>query len=597
MCGILCVLNAFRGGEHILPRVLERVRRLRHRGPDWSGVRVYKNSVLAHERLAIVDVEHGSQPLRNEASNVWLAVNGEIYNHKKLKTELTQAATFLTDSDCEPILHLYEENQDTPEKFLNKLNGIFAFVLNDERNDRFLAARDHMGIIPLYMGRDADGAIWFSSELKAIHDICVSFEDFPPGHYYDSKVGKLVRWYAPQWHDETILSENALDLTKLREGLESAVRRQLMSDVPYGVLLSGGLDSSVIAAITAKICANRVEAEGRSPAWWPRLHSFSVGLKESPDLKAARVVADELKTVHHEFTFTVDEGINALHDVIFHLETYDVTTIRAATPMYLMARKIKCLGVKMVLSGEGSDEMFGGYLYFHKCPDRVELHKELVRKLKGLYKFDCLRANKATAAWGVEARVPFLDREFLDYVMNDINPQDKLCGRAVGGRIEKHILREAFKGYLPESILWRQKEQFSDGVGYSWIDTLKAHAEKKVTDLEFANAQFRFPHNTPATKEAYYFRSVFESHFPHQCAREAVPGGPSIACSTPAALLWDASFKAFADCSGRSVAGVHEAAYDATRREQAKGEQVDDAVLAKVTAGTPATPSSPTVQQ
>lgn len=582
MCGILCVLNAFRGGEAVLPRVLERVRRIRHRGPDWSGAHVFKNSVLAHERLAIVDVEHGSQPLRNAAGNVWLAVNGEIYNHKSLRADLKQSHEFLTDSDCECILHMYEENQEDPAVFLKKMNGIFGFVLNDERNDRFIAARDHMGIIPLYCGRDADGAMWFASEMKALHDICITFEDFPPGHYYDSRTQSFIKWYTPKWHDETFIPTPELSLTKLRDGLVDAVKRQLMSDVPYGVLLSGGLDSSLIASIAAKLCATRVENDGKSPAWWPSLHSFSVGLKDSPDLKAARVVADSLKTIHHEYTFTIDEGLNAIHDVIYHLETYDVTTVRAATPMYLMARKIKCLGVKMVLSGEGADEMFGGYLYFHKCPSAAEFQKETVRKLKGLFKFDCLRANKSTAAWGVEARVPFLDREFLDYCMSEIAPKDKLCGRAAGGRIEKWCLREAFKGYLPEEILWRQKEQFSDGVGYSWIDSIKAHAEKKISDQEYANAQFRFPYNTPATKEAYYIRSVFESHFPQQSARECVPGGPSIACSTPTALLWDASFKQFADCSGRSVAGVHESAYDAKRREQAKGEQVKEETLAKV---------------
>ena len=418
-------------------------------------------NILAHERLAIVDVESGDQPLFNASKTLALAVNGEIYNHKQLRSTLTSPSPFLTESDCEIILHLYEQHGHSTAgltAMLNQLNGIFAFILLDEQTGRHVIARDHMGIIPLYTGRDEEGSLWISSELKALVDICVTFEDFPPGTFMTEE-GERVVWYTPMWHDEAYLPSAPLDLVKLRVGLEDAVRRQLMSDVPYGVLLSGGLDSSLIASIAARICASRVEDEGKSPAWWPRLHSFSVGLSNSPDLKMARVVAKEIGTVHHEFVFTIEEGLDAISDVIYHLETYDVTTIRAATPMYLMSRKIKCLGVKMVLSGEGSDEMFGGYLYFHKCPSREEMQKELVRKLRSLHKFDCLRANKATAAWGVEARVPFLDREFLDHVMNDVDPTDKMCGRMGGGRIEKHVLRKAFEGYLPDTILMRQKEQ------------------------------------------------------------------------------------------------------------------------------------------
>lgn len=573
MCGILAVLGVHKGAETLRARVLERARRLRHRGPDWSGVYVKDKNILSHERLAIVDVENGAQPLYNEKKDVILAVNGEIYNHKILRKNLKEPGTFFTESDCEVILHLYREHD---YNFLNQLNGIFAFVLVDETRNRYIVARDHMGICPLYMGRDADGAVWVASELKALHDVCVTFEDFPPGHVYVSDRDEFIKWYNPKWHDEDWVPTPPLDLVKLREQFEAAVTRQLMSDVPYGVLLSGGLDSSLVSAIAARICSKRIEDDQKSSAWWPKLHSFSVGLKGSPDLIFARQVADYLQTIHHEFIFTVEEGIDALSDVIYHLETYDTTTIRASTPMYLMSRKIKCLGVKMVLSGEGSDEMFGGYLYFHKCPNKEEFQKETVRKLKGLYKFDCLRANKSTAAWGVEARVPFLDKEFLDYVMTEINPQDKMCGRNGSDRIEKWCLREAFKGYLPDNVLWRQKEQFSDGVGYSWIDGLKAYAEKQVSDTELANAKHRFPHNTPQTKENFLFRSIFEKHFPQQSAREAVPGGPSVACSTPTALLWDASFQKYADCSGRSVAGVHNAAYTSDHRDKTVGVAVDE---------------------
>jgi len=520
-----------------------------------------------------MDPESGEQPLYNEKKDVVLGVNGEIYNYKELENSLKKEHNFKTKSDCEVILYLYEEHGIN---FVSQLNGIFAFVLYDETQDAYMIARDHMGIIPLYMGRDRDGGVWISSELKGLHDVCVTFQDFPPGHTYWSKTESFVKWYKPIWHDEAYLSTNAMDLVALREGLEAAVERQLMSDVPFGTLLSGGLDSSLITAIACRVLKKKENLP------FPRLHTFSIGLNGSPDLAAAQVVADKLGTVHHGWTFTIEQGLNALSSVIYHLETYDVTTCRAATPMFLMSRKIKALGVKMVLSGEGADEMFGGYLYFHKCPDRTEFQKETVRKLKSLYKFDCLRANKSCAAWGVEARVPFLDKLFLDQVMSEINPTDKMCGFKAEpkGRMEKWILRKAFEGYLPDEVLWRQKEQFSDGVGYSWIDSLRDQANTIVIDDEFKAAKYKFPHNTPHTKESYMIRDIFETHFPEQSAREAVPGGPSVACSTPAAVLWDASFAKFADCSGRSV-GVHNSAYDEEERASGVVGVIDESTLAK----------------
>jgi asparagine synthase (glutamine-hydrolysing) len=581
MCGILCVFGVHRGAETVKSQVLERARRLRHRGPDWSGLYLEGKHIIAHERLSIVGVDDGAQPLFNEEKNLVLAVNGEIYNHKEVQSRLTKSSKVMTASDCEVIIHLYEEHGfEGVKTLLNELNGMWAFCLLDVKNDRYLVARDHMGIIPLYLGRDADGSVWVSSELKALHDVCVQFEDFPPGHFYDSKSPGFQKWYDPDWHDHTkVPKNNEVDLKELREQFEAAVVRQLMCDVPYGVLLSGGLDSSLVSAIAARHAAKRVEDDEKSEAWFPRLHSFSIGLENSPDLAAAKKVAEMLGTVHHSYVFTVEQGINAYRDVIYHLETYDVTTIRAATPMYLMARKIKSMGVKMVLSGEGADEMFGGYLYFHKCPSEEEFQKETVNKVKGLYKFDCLRANKSLAAFGVEGRVPFLDKEFLDYSMR-LNTKAKMCGKGGGSRIEKHILRAAFEGYLPKEVLWRQKEQFSDGVGYSWIDSIQAHAEKVVSDLDFKNAKFRFPHNTPATKEAYYIRETFEGFYPERSCREAVPGGPSVACSTAAAILWDESFKSLADNSGRSVMGVHNAAYDEDRRAKIGSVADEDSVKA-----------------
>ncbi|HYE56884.1 MAG TPA: asparagine synthase B, partial [Rhodothermales bacterium] len=534
----------------------------RHRGPDWSGLYASDRAILAHERLAIVDVLHGAQPLRSTDGTLALAVNGEIYNHRALRARLEQPYTFQTDSDCEVILALYREKG--PD-FLNDLEGMFAFVLYDEARGRYLVARDPIGIIPLYTGRDDAGRLYIASEMKALVPVCRTIETFPPGHFLDSEVGEIRPYYTPVWRDYTAVQDGPSDPALVREALEASVRSHLMSDVPYGVLLSGGLDSSIIAAVAAKYAARRVEDEGRSEAWWPRLHTFSIGLEGSPDLAAARTMAAHLGSAHHEFHFTVQEGLDALSDVIHHVETYDVTTIRASTPMYLMARRIRAMGIKMVLSGEGADEIFGGYLYFHRAPSAEAFHVETVRKLDRLHLYDCLRANKSMAAWGVEARVPFLDRTFLDVAMS-LDPEAK---RATGGRIEKHILREAFSDLLPPEIAWRQKEQFSDGVGYSWIDSLKAHAESVVSDRDLATARYRFPVNPPQTKEAYFYRTMFEEHFPLTACAETVPGGPSVACSTPEALAWDASLRTVTDPSGRAVQGVHAQAY---------GEEVAEAV-------------------
>jgi asparagine synthase (glutamine-hydrolysing) len=550
MCGILAVLNAKESAKALREKVISRVKRIRHRGPDWSGVYADDRAILAHERLAIVDVSGGAQPLVDPDTGRVLAVNGEIYNHKLLRAGLKKPHTFQTESDCEVILHLYDEHGP---KFLNLLNGIFAFVLYDPKTGGFFVGRDHMGIIPLYWGKDAQGQVFVASEMKAIVDVCVTVEEFPPGHYFMSGDAAPIRYYSPKWFDTTSLPSNPFDTTKLRNALESAVKRQLMCDVPYGLLISGGLDSSIIGAIAAKFAKDRVEEEGRSPAWWPQIHSFAVGLKESPDLVMARKVAKHIGSIHHEIHFTVQEGLDALSDVIYHLETFDVTTVRASTPMYLMSRQIKAMGIKMVLSGEGSDEIFGGYLYFHKAPNAREFCEETVRKLRSLHLFDCLRANKSTAAWGVEARVPFLDPEFLDVAMG-INPEEKMIR---DGRMEKWILRKSFEKDLPQEIVWRQKEQFSDGVGYSWIDSLKREANAMISDEELASAKTRFPEKTPLTKEAYLYRKIFESHFPQKSALECIPDGPSIACSSPVAIRWDASFAKSADPSGRSVQGVH----------------------------------------
>lgn len=554
MCSILAILDVAGDIAPLRARALRLSKLQRHRGPDWSGTFSCDRAILAHERLAIVDVLHGAQPLRNAAGTHALAVNGEIYNHRALRAELREPYAFTTESDCEVILALYRERG---AGFLGDLQGMFAFILYDAEEDRYLIARDHMGIVPLYTGRDAEGRLHVASEMKALVPVCRTIAAFPPGHVLDSRVGEPVRWYEPGWRAYGAVAGAPADQAAIRAALEQSVRAQLMSDVPYGVLLSGGLDSSIIAACAQRFAAGRVEDDGRSGAWWPRLHSFAIGLAGAPDLAAARDVAAHVGTVHHEFEFTVQEGLDALSDVIHHLETYDVTTVRASTPMYLMARRIRAMGVKMVLSGEGADEIFGGYLYFHRAPDARAFHEETVRKLDRLHWFDCVRANKAMAAWGVEARVPFLDQRFLDVAMS-IDPAAKMAG---AGRMEKQILRDAFADLLPARVTQRQKEQFSDGVGYGWIDTLRAHAEAQVTDRALATAHHRFPHNPPPTKEAYLYRSLFEEHFPHPDCAACVPGGKSVACSTPEALAWDASLASVTDPSGRAVRGVHQAAY------------------------------------
>ena len=542
--------------------VLAHSRRQRHRGPDWSGVHADEHAILAHERLAIVDPVSGAQPLYSESGQQVLAVNGEIYNHQALKAEYAPDYPFQTASDCEIILALHQSQ--SPVELCAALNGIYAFLLWDREANRYVIGRDPIGVMPLYWGRDAHGRRVVASELKALHDLCADFEIFPPGHVYDSATDELIRYYDPDWRHAPpsptskppVIADEAEAVAALAEALEAAVTRQLMCDVPYGALLSGGLDSSIIAALAARHAARRVESDEAEPAWFPRLHTFSVGLEDSPDLRAAQQVANEIGSVHHAITYTLEQGLDALPDVIRHLETYDVTTIRASTPMFLMARRIKAMGIKMVLSGEGADELFGGYLYFHKAPNPEEFHDELVRKLNALHQFDCLRANKSTAAWGVEARVPFLDNQVIDVAMR-IDPALKMI---TPERMEKHVLRKAFEDVIPHDIAWRQKEQFSDGVGYGWIDALRDHAEQAVSDADFARAEARFPHNPPATKEAYFYRHVFEHFYPESAAIQTVPGGKSIACSSPAAIAWDQAFENAADPSGRAVAGVHKSA-------------------------------------
>lgn len=553
MCGIFGILDIKTDVSELRTQALELAKLLRHRGPDWSGIWNNNNAILCHERLAIVDVDTGAQPLISSDQQQALAVNGEIYNHKALAAEFASDYDFSTKSDCEVILPLY---QKFGTEFIDKLEGMFAFILYDEANDSYLIARDHIGIIPLYTGYDEHGNFYVSSEMKALAPVCKTISEFPPGHYLDSKTGQLVKYYQRDWMSYDAVKDNQTNLDDLKKAFEDAVKSHLMSDVPYAVLLSGGLDSSLVSAVAAQYVAKRVEDDGQSDAWWPRLHSFAVGLKGAPDLVAAQKVADMIGTVHHEVHFTIQEGLDAIRDVIYYLETYDTTTIRAATPMYLMTRKIKAMGIKMVLSGEGSDEIFGGYLYFHKAPNAKEFHEETVRKLDRLHMFDCARANKATSAWGVEARVPFLDKNFIDVAMR-LNPQDKMC---IDGKMEKWILRKAFDDntYLPDEVLWRQKEQFGDGVGYSWIDSIRDFVEAEVSDQQLANAEFRFPVNTPDTKEGYFYRTIFEGYFPQESAAKCVPGGKSIACSTVEALEWDESFKNNADPSGRSMKDVHQ---------------------------------------
>ena len=555
MCGIVCAFNLRGDKDLIRSNVLEMAQKVRHRGPDWSGIYSSDNAILAHERLAIVDPTSGKQPIISEDGLKVIAVNGEIYNHKNLKNRFAADYNFRTESDCEVILALYEKKGIN---FLNDLNGIFAFALYDSSNDKYLIARDHMGIIPLYMGWDKDDIFYISSELKSLEGVCDKIELFPPGHYLESSSMNLVKWYDPEWVSYEHVKDSETSIKAIHDSLSAAVKRQLMSDVPYGVLLSGGLDSSITSALAKKFASKRIESNDKQDAWYPQLHSFSVGLKDAPDLKAARIVADHIGTIHHEINFTVQEGIDSIRDVIYHLETYDITTIRASTPMYLIARAIKSLGIKMVLSGEGADELFGGYLYFHKAPNAKEFHEETVRKLDKLHQYDCLRANKSLAAWGIEGRVPFLDKEFIDVAMN-INPEDKMIKN---GRIEKWVLREAFKDYLPESVLWRQKEQFSDGVGYSWIDSLKDLVSKEVSDHNLENASKIYPINTPRNKEEYYYRSIFNNHFPSDASAMSVPSVPSVACSTPQALEWDEAFKNMNDPSGRSISNIHNKSYE-----------------------------------
>ena len=563
MCGIVAIFNVKEQTPELRTKALGMSKKIRHRGPDWSGIHCSGSAILAHERLSIVDPESGGQPLFSPDGKQVLAVNGEIYNHKEIRERYKGRYDFQTGSDCEVILALY---RDKGVNFLEDLNGIFAFALYDEEQDAFLIARDHIGVIPLYIGYNADGKVFVASELKALEGECERYEPFLPGHYYWSKDPGMKRWYKRDWMEYDNVKDNTASSDAIRKSLCAAVKRQMMSDVPYGVLLSGGLDSSVISAITESYAERRIETDSRSRAWWPRLHSFAVGLKGAPDLAKARLVADHIGTVHHEINYTIQEGLDALRDVIYFIETYDITTVRASVPMYLLARVIKSMGIKMVLSGEGADEIFGGYLYFHKAPSAEEFHKETVRKLSKLHLYDCLRANKSLSAWGVEGRVPFLDKEFLDVAMRT-NPKAKMCSVLPASRsgeadpkasIEKRIVREAFEDMLPEEVAWRQKEQFSDGVGYSWIDTLKKITSEAVTDEQMAHAEERFPINTPLCKEEYYYRSIFEEHFPSESAARSVPHEASVACSTAVALEWDEAWKNMNDPSGRAVSGVHE---------------------------------------
>lgn len=584
MCGFVGAFDLNSGSkpineglkEELRNQVLEMSKKIRHRGPDWSGVYTGDNAILSHERLSIVDPLSGKQPLVSDDGKIILAANGEIYNHKEIRKEFEGKYNFQTGSDCEAIIPLYKKFRESGDftLMIEKLSGIFAFSLYDSENDVYLVARDEIGVIPLYQGWDKAGRYYVASELKALEGECQTIEEFPNGHYFYSKDEKPVRWYKREWENFDAVKNNprATDdkgeiinpsvIEKVRNGLESAVKQQLMSDVPYGVLLSGGLDSSIIAAITQKFSKKRIESDSKEAAWWPQLHSFAIGLEGSPDLIAAQKAADYIGTVHHEVHFTIQEALDALPDVIYHIETYDITTVRASTPMYLLARVIKSMGIKMVLSGEGSDELFGGYLYFHKAPDAKEFHEELVRKMSKLHLYDCLRANKSLMAWGVEGRVPFLDKEFIDIAMS-LNPSDKMNIRLPNGkqRMEKWILRKAFEDMLPEEICWRQKEQFSDGVGYNWIDTLKKMTEEKVSDAEFARRENRFPVNPPKTKEEYYYREIYSKLFPSDSAAKVVPHEAGVACSTAKALEWDAAWKNMDEPSGRAIAGVHDKAY------------------------------------
>ena len=589
MCGIVSIFNIKQQTHELRDKALRMSQKIRHRGPDWSGIYSGGSAILAHERLSIVDPESGGQPLFSPDRKQVLAVNGEIYNHQEIRRRFAGRYDFQTGSDCEVILALYREwkkvneltskqvdelgeegNNSSTRQLVNlstlleQLSGIFAFALYDEEKDAFLIARDPIGVIPLYIGYDSDGTVYVASELKALEGQCERYEPFLPGHYYWSEEPGMKRYYQRDWFEYDAVKNNEASVDAIRDALKAAVKRQLMSDVPYGVLLSGGLDSSVISAIAEQFSEHRIEDDSQTRAYWPRLHSFAVGLKGAPDLAKARLVAEHIGTVHHEINYTIQEGLDAIRDVIYFIETYDVTTIRASTPMYLLARVIKSMGIKMVLSGEGADEIFGGYLYFHKAPSAKAFHEETVRKLSKLHYYDCLRANKSLSAWGVEGRVPFLDKEFLDVAMRT-NPEAKMCGPSPSGDgsfvIEKKILRSAFADMLPEEIAWRQKEQFSDGVGYSWIDTLKKMTAEAVTDEQMAHAAERFPINPPLNKEEYFYRSIFAEHFPSDSAARSVNQEASVACSTAIALEWDAAFKNMNDPSGRAVKGVHEKAY------------------------------------
>ncbi|KAL2758210.1 hypothetical protein ACRALDRAFT_1061424 [Sodiomyces alcalophilus JCM 7366] len=580
MCGIFAC-HRHPDVHKFKPTALRLAKAVRHRGPDWSGNVIANNTILCHERLCIVGVESGAQPLTSPDENIILAVNGEIYNHRLIRKSLQNGYSYKTTSDCEVIIPLYTEyGLDAPKH----LDGMFSFVLYDKKQDRTIAARDPIGVTTFYQGWSSKqpGTVYFASELKSLHSVCDKIEAFPPGHVYDSATGDFTRYFQPTWWDPARVPNTPLDLKRVRETLETSVRKRLMAEVPYGVLLSGGLDSSLVAAIAqretlrlkkAALAANgTAESMSENPdvgeglvgidddnqlstvTYLPQLHSFSIGLPGAPDNKAALEVAKFLGTKHHVMTFTIEDGLNALSDVIYHLESYDVTTIRASTPMYLLSRKIKAMGIKMVLSGEGSDEAFGGYLYFHAAPDKNAFHEETVRRIKDLHLSDCLRANKATSAWGLEARVPFLDKAFLELAMN-IDPQEKMI---TGERIEKYILRKAFdvsdepgaEPYLPEKILWRQKEQFSDGVGYGWIDALKENAELHVTDEMMKNPKPEWGDDIPDTKEAYWYRVMFDEHFPPHCASTV--------------KRWVPTWSEQTDPSGRAIA-IHNEKYDTAK--------------------------------
>ncbi|CAD6509745.1 asparagine synthase B [Candidatus Profftia tarda] len=553
MCSIFAVLDLKTDPMKLQKKAIELSGLMRHRGPDCFGLYASDHAILAHERLSIVDIKNGAQPLYNAAHTQALAVNGEIYNHQELRRLLKNSYKFQTSSDCEVILALYAQKGSD---FLNDLNGMFAFIIYDADKQRYLIGRDHLGIIPLYMGYDEHSNFYLASEMKALIPICCTIKEFPPGSYMSSEEGKIHRYYYRNWFKFENIKYNISYPHQVKNALEDAVRNHLMSEVPYGVLLSGGLDSSIIAAITKKFMTSHAGYDQNTAILQSQLHSFAVGLEDSPDLKAAHVVAKHLGIIHHEINFTIEEGLDAIRDVIYHIETYDVTTIRASVPMYLMARRIKDMGIKMVLSGEGADEVFGGYLYFHKAPNSQEFHEETVRKLLSLHKYDCVRANKSMSAWGLEARVPFLDKKFLDVAMS-LNPKDKMCGN---GKIEKYIMRKCFSSYLPHSIAWRQKEQFSDGVGYTWIDILKNTASQQISNKMLSNAHEIFPYNTPLSKEGYLYRKIFAEMFPVPGAAECVPIGRSVACSSGRAAEWDESFRTIDDPSGRSVS-THQHAY------------------------------------